>query len=296
MILVQFYLPENGCRIGILDGDQISDITSSEFGSTMDLIERSTKEGTAIEEIASQLSTVGEYSYESLSIAPDSSKPHLMIPIIPPEVWGCGVTYKRSAEMRDEDTTGEKGIYDYVYSADRPEVFFKGTATRCTGPNDYIGIRSDSTLTAAEPEMAYVIGKDEEIIGYTVCNDVSAWDIERENPLYLPQSKVFYGCCSLGPVLALNSEIEDPYSLDITCTIVRDGETIFEGEINSSAIKRNFNELTEFLCRDNPIPVGTVMTTGTGIMIPNDYALVAGDIVEIEIESIGKLSNFAKKL
>ena len=175
-------------------------------------------------------------------------------------------------------------------------LYFKGTASRCVGSNDHICIRRDSTLTAAEPELAYVIGKDNDIIGFTVCNDVSAWDIERENPLYLPQSKVFYGCCALGPVLALKSGIEDPYALHIACEIIRDGEVIFAGEINSSAIKRNFDELTEFLCRDNPIPVGTVMTTGTGIMIPNDYALAAGDVVEIEIEGIGKLSNPVKKL
>lgn len=296
MKLVQFYLPESGRRIGVLDGDQILDITSSGLGGTMDLIGRATSEGVTVEAVVSQLDDVGSYSYEALNIRPDGTKPHLLIPIHPPEVWGCGVTYKRSAEMRDEDTTGARGIYDYVYLADRPEIFFKATATRCVGPNDYICIRQDSTLTAAEPELAYVIGKDRDIIGFTVCNDVSAWDIERENPLYLPQSKIFYGCCALGPVLALKSDVEDPYDLDITCEIVRDEKTVFAGEINSSAIKRTFDELTDFLCRDNPIPVGTIMTTGTGIMIPNDYALAVGDIVEIEIEGIGRLSNPVKKL
>ena len=186
MKLAQFYLPESGCRIGIIDGDQVLDVTSSELRSTMDVIEKATTEGTEVEEIVSGLDSVGSYSYADLDIAPSKSKPHLLIPIFPPEVWGCGVTYKRSAEMRDEDTTGEKGIYDYVYFADRPEIFFKATAARCVGSNDHICIRQDSTLTAAEPELAYVIGRDQEIIGFTVCNDVSAWDIERENPLYLP--------------------------------------------------------------------------------------------------------------
>ena len=154
MKLVQFYLPGAGCRIGILEGQQVSDITSPDLCSTMELIHRAISEDKTIEEIASQLPANGEYSYESLEIPPDSSKPHLLMPINPPEVWGCGVTYKRSAEMRDEDTTGEKGIYDHVYSADRPELFFKATAPRCVGPNDYICIRSDSELTAAEPELA----------------------------------------------------------------------------------------------------------------------------------------------
>jgi 2-dehydro-3-deoxy-D-arabinonate dehydratase len=261
----------------------------------MDLIHRAVSEEKTIEEIASQLPANGEYSYKSLNIPPDSSKPHILMPINPPEVWGCGVTYKRSAEMRDEDTTGEKGIYDHVYSADRPELFFKATAPRCVGPNDYICIRSDSELTAAEPELAYVIGKDQSVVGFTVCNDVSAWDIERENPLYLPQSKIFYGCCALGPVLALSSGIRDPYDLDITCKIIRKDEVIFSGKINTSAMKRRFDELTDFLCRDNPVLVGTVMTTGTGIMIPNDYALAAGDVVEIDIEGIGKLANPVRK-
>ena len=296
MKLLQFYLPEKGQRVGILKDDEVLDITSIGLESTLELIKRSISEDTSVDKIASAQKTVGTYSYESLNIVPDKSKPHLLIPIYPPEVWGCGVTYKRSAEMRDEDTTGARGIYDYVYSAPRPELFFKATSARCSGPNDYISIRSDSNLTAAEPELAYILGKGNEIIGFTVCNDVSAWDIERENPLYLPQSKIFYGCCALGPVISLNSEITDPYILDINCRIIRDKEVIFSGEINSSKIKRTFDELTDFLCRDNPTLPGTVMTTGTGIMVPNDYALAPDDIVEIEIEGIGKLSNPVKKL
>jgi 2-dehydro-3-deoxy-D-arabinonate dehydratase len=297
MKLLQFYLPEKGQRIGILEGDKVLDITSPELESTMALIKQSISESKTIDEIALTRKVFGVYSYESLNILPDKSKPHLLIPIYPPEVWGCGVTYKRSAEMRDEDTTGARGIYDYVYSAPRPELFFKATTARCSGPNDYINIRSDSILTAAEPELAYILGKGKEIIGFTVCNDVSAWDIERENPLYLPQSKIYYGCCALGPVISLlDSEIKDPYNLDIVCQIIRNSKVIFSGEISSSKIKRTFDELTDFLCRDNPILPGTVMTTGTGIMIPNEYALAPGDVVEIEIEGIGKLSNPVKKL
>lgn len=296
MKLLQFFIPNVGCRIGILDGDFVTDISSPTIYNTLDLIQEADEEGVSLEDMVSKLETSGEYSYESLNIKPVSSKPHLMIPIAPPEVWGCGVTYKRSAEMRDEDTTGAKGIYDHVYTAPRPEIFFKANVSRCVGQNGYIGVRRDSTLTAAEPELAYVIGKNQSIIGFTICNDVSAWDIERENPLYLPQSKVFYGCCALGPVLVTSSEIKDPYDLDITCKIIRRKKVIFSGEINTSMMKRKFDELTDFLCRDNPIRIGTVMTTGTGIMIPNDYALKHGDIVEIWIEGIGTLSNPVKKL
>ncbi len=296
MKLLQFYIPSKGQRLGKLDGDIIEDITSPEINSTLKVFELAIEKGVQIADIISEFEIVGTYSYSALNVLPDKSIPHLLIPIHPPEVWGCGVTYKRSAEMRDEDTGKAKGIYDYVYYAKRPELFFKATAERCSGPNDYISIRSDSNLTAAEPELAYILGKGKEIIGYTICNDVSAWDIERENPLYLPQSKIFYGCCALGPVISIAPEIENPYDLDIKCKIIRKGEVIFSGEINSSKIKRNFDELTEFLLRDNPIPIGTVMTTGTGIMVPNEYALEPDDIVEIEIENIGILSNPVKKL
>jgi len=296
MKLVQFFIPGVGRRMGILEDDFVTDITSPAIYTTMGLIQEADETDSTLEEAAARIKSSGEYSYESLNVIPHSSRSHLMIPIDPPEVWGCGVTYKRSAEMRDEDTTGAKGIYDHVYTAPRPEIFFKATVSRCVGQNGYIGIRRDSTLTAAEPELAYVIGRNQSIIGFTVCNDVSAWDIERENPLYLPQSKVFYGCCALGPVLVTSSEIKNPYNLDMTCKIIRKGEVIFSGEINTSMIKRKFDELTDFLCRDNPIRIGTVMTTGTGIMVPNDYALEPGDVVEIWIEGIGKLSNPVKKL
>jgi len=298
MKILQFYVPCKGLRVGIMEGnsDEVFDITSSGVQSTLDLIKRSILLKMPIESIVKSQEKKGKFSYSELNIMPDKTKPHLLLPIYPPEVWGCGVTYKRSAEMRDDDTTSAKGIYDYVYSATRPELFFKATSSRCSGPNDYICIRSDSVLTAAEPELAYVLGDGKEIIGYTICNDVSAWDIERENPLYLPQSKIFYGCCALGPVISLNSEIKDPYNLNITCKIIRNGSVIFFGGVNSSKIKRTFDELTDFLCRDNSILSGTTMTTGTGIMIPNDYALEPNDVVEIEIEGIGKLTNPVKKL
>jgi len=216
------------------------------------------------------------------------------MPIDPPEAWGFGVTYKRSADMRDKDS--DQDIYSRVYHAERPELFFKGTATRCIGPNGAIGIRSDSTFTAAEPELAYILGANGEILGYTICNDVSAWDIERENPLYLPQSKIFTGCCAIGPMFVTSSEVDDPYNLNIKCQIFRDNQSIYQGEVNTSQINWKFDTLTEFLRRDNPIPLGTVVSTGTGIITPEDMPLVDGDIVDIEIDSLGKLSNPVKQL
>ena len=299
--LLQFYLPNEGTRIGIHQGEDVIEISSSGINNMMDVVEKGVEDPKGIDGfLMENIRNKGRaLSFSELNIKPDASKPHLQMPLFPPEVWGCGVTYSRSAEMRDEDTLeeeGAKGIYDQAYSGERPEIFFKGTAPRCVGPNDYICIRQDSKLTATEPELAYVLGKDGKIIGYTVANDVSAWDIERENPLYLPQSKVYRGCFAIGPVLATPEEVGDPYDLNISCRIIREGEMVFEGSVNSSMIKRTFDELTEFLCRDNPVPTGTVVSTGTGIIVPNDLPLKDGDMVEIEIDKIGVLSNPVKQL
>lgn len=303
MKLVQFYLPEEGNRVGVLEGETIVDISERGQGTVLELIEAAYEAGEGfeffVERQVRSVKRTNQFSYEALNIQPDKSKPHLLIPIFPPEVWGAGVTYKRSAELRDEDVTSQSGarssMYDYVYTHPRPELFFKGTGPRCVGPNDYVCIRSDSKLTAVEPEIAYVVGKNQEILGYTISNDVSAWDIERENPLYLPQSKIFLGCCALGPVFVTASEI-DPYNLNVTCNIIREGSSIFEGSVHTSLIKRTFKELNEYLYRDNFVPIGTIVSTGTGIMVPNEYALQGGDRVEIKIDGIGVLSNPVKQL
>ena len=333
MRLIQFYQPGQGKRVGVVtrsdvvtdiasDGnrgllsrsvepdDIVIDVTSDESPGVLELIELSYKEGVSmgilladIQERVSEATSHGplpgqadedKLKFATLDVPPNPEVPHLLSPLDPPEVWGCGVTYKRSADMRDDDS--EQDIYSRVYNADRPEIFFKATPARCVGPNGFIGIRSDSILTATEPELAYVLGEDGEIVGYTICNDVSAWDIERDNPLYLPQSKVFYGCCALGPMFVTASEVDDPYNLNIKCTVIRNDKPIYEGGVNTSQINWKFEELTEFLCRDNPVPVGTVVSTGTGIIVPNDLPLAPGDVVEIEADGIGKLSNPVKQL
>ena len=144
-----------------------------------------------------------------------------IIPIHPREVWACGCTYETSASFRDAEHGTREGFYAYVYREPRPEIFFKGTARVCVGPGQPIGIRSDSKFTAPEPELAVVLGGGGKVVGYTLANDVSAWDIERENPLYLPQSKVYTGCCALGPVIVTADELTNPYALEMTCTIQR---------------------------------------------------------------------------
>jgi 2-dehydro-3-deoxy-D-arabinonate dehydratase len=221
---------------------------------------------------------------ESYGVSPE-------IPLHPPEVWACGCTYAPSADFRDAETGTREGMYSYVYRAERPEIFFKGTARVCVGPGEPIGIRCDSKFTAPEPELALVIDHAGKILGYTLANDVSAWDIERENALYLPQSKVYSGCCALGPVLVTPDEIPDPYNLHMTCTITRGPDKVFEGSVSTSKLHRRFETLIEYLRRANPVPGGTVVLTGTGIIVPESAALQPGDEVSIEIPEIGALSN-----
>lgn len=306
MKLAQIYIPEKGQRLGLAADGQVTDLTAAEpaLGSFIDLLEAAGGRAEAARDIAAAAAAKaaggGRLSYDELDRAPAEDAPHLRMPVHPPEVWGFGVTYKRSAEARDADVArtmdSSASIYDRVYHSDRPECFFKATPPRCAGPHGPIGIRSDSRLTATEPELAYVLGAEREIVGYTICNDVSAWDLERDNPLYLPQSKIFAGCCALGPVITLAADGPDPYNLEIACRIIRGSELLYSDSTNSGRIGRTYDELNEYLYRDNPVPMGTVVSTGTGIMVPNEHNLVAGDIVEIEIESIGILSNPAVDL
>ena len=211
----------------------------------------------------------------------------LTMPLTPPEVWGAGVTYRRSADFREEGS----GIYDKVYAAGRPELFFKASAWRCVGPGEPIGRRRDSSFTASEPEMALVVGRDGGVLGFTLANDVSAWDIERENPLYLPQSKIYTGCFAFGPVVVTPDEIGDPYALEIACRVERGGREVFAGRANTGQLKRRFPELVEWLTRSNEVRTGTVLSTGTGIIQPLEVGLEEGDVVTISCPAIGELQN-----
>ncbi|MEJ7605399.1 MAG: fumarylacetoacetate hydrolase family protein [Bryobacteraceae bacterium] len=225
--------------------------------------------------------------------SPMREKLEPILPIHPREVWACGCTYEMSAAFRDAEHGTREGFYAYVHKEPRPEIFFKGTARVCVGPNSEIGLRSDSKFTAPEPELGLVLGTGGAILGYVLANDVSAWDIERENPLYLPQSKVFSGCCALGPVIVTPDEIADPYNLQMTCTIERSGQILFEGSVSTSQLARKFETLIEYLYRANPIPTGSVMLTGTGIIVTQEAALQPGDVVIISVPELGTLINTA---
>src|SRR6266851_1781507 len=188
------------------------------------LLQRAEAEGVTLPALAAQLA----------DNAPQTVQP--ILPIHPPEVWGCGCTYETSAAFRDAEHGTREGMYAHVYREARPEVFFKGTARVCVATGQAIGIRSDSKFTAPEPELALVLGSRGRIAGYTLANDVSAWDIERENALYLPQSKVYNACCALGPVIVTADQLANPYNLEMTCVIVRNGETQFFGTVSTSRL------------------------------------------------------------
>jgi 2-dehydro-3-deoxy-D-arabinonate dehydratase len=211
----------------------------------------------------------------------------LTVPVTPPEVWGAGVTYRRSADFREEGT----GIYDRVYSAERPELFFKATASRCVAHGEPIGRRRDSSFTAAEPEIAIVVGRTGAILGFTLANDVSAWDIERDNPLYLPQSKVYKGCFAFGPVIVTPDEVKDPYAIALRCRVLRGEKEVFAGEATTGQLKRRFEELVGWLARSNDIRTGTVLSTGTGIIQPLGSGLEEGDVVVLSSPDLGELRN-----
>ncbi len=247
--------------------------------STVELIRKAETESVSLDELASDMAM-----RHCENAAPQ-------IPINPVEVWACGCTYETSATFRDGQHGQDRGIYGYVHSHDRPEIFFKGTARTCVGPGQPIGIRFDSTFTAPEPELAVILGRKGKVLGYTIANDVSAWDIERENPLYLPQSKIYTGACALGPTLLTADEMPDITKLTMTCTVSREGTIRFEGSVPLTKLARRIDALLEYLLRANPVPAGSVLLTGTGIIVPQEAALAEGDVVTITAPEIGELSN-----
>jgi 2-dehydro-3-deoxy-D-arabinonate dehydratase len=225
-------------------------------------------------------------------------KLELIVPIEAPEVWAAGVTYERSRDARNYEATGGKldatTFYDKVYDAVRPEIFFKSTAARTVGPNKPVYIRSDSNWQIPEPEVGLVLNKNGKIVGYTAGNDMSSRDIEGENPLYLPQAKVWKNSCSIGPAIRLVETVEDPYKFEIVCRIFRNEEKVVEGSATTGQLKRRFDELVDYLTLDNEIFDGTVLLTGTCIVPPNEFTLLDGDRIEIEVSGVGVLNNPVK--
>ena len=224
---------------------------------------------------------------ESRTAAPD--------PLLPPlgsqEVWAAGVTYYRSrtARMEESEQAGGDRFYDLVYDAERPELFFKATSRRVRGPGEAVGIRSDSNWDVPEPELTLAINRGGQVFGATVGNDMSSRSIEGENPLYLPQAKVYTGSTALGPCLLVGS-LPGPED-EIVLSISRDGDEVFRGSTALSQLKRSYDELADFLFRENDFPDGAFLMTGTGIVPDHPFTLRTGDVVRISIDGIGTLEN-----
>jgi len=232
---------------------------------------------------------------QTLSRLPASSgslPTELLAPIDGQEVWASGVTYIRSRQARIEESEDAGGgdFYARVYDAARPELFFKAPGYRVVGPGAVVRIRRDARWSVPEPELTLVINNRAEIIGYTVGNDMSARDIEGENPLYLPQAKIYDGSCALGPCIYLTRE-PLPEETAIEMRIDRGGAAVFQGATTIRNIKRSFGELVQYLYRETSFPKGCLLMTGTGIVPPNEFTLQSGDTINITIEPIGRLSN-----
>jgi 2-dehydro-3-deoxy-D-arabinonate dehydratase len=212
-------------------------------------------------------------------------------PLDEQEVWGAGVTYERSKVAREHESDQAATFYDRVYRAPRPELFFKATPSRVAGPGEPIRVRRDSHWCVPEPELALVLSRSLELVGFTIGNDVSARDIEGENPLYLPQAKVYDSCCALGPGITLAHAMPARATIGITLEISRGGQTVHRGETNIGRMARPFEDLIDWLGRDNSFPRGVILLTGTGIVPPDDFSLQSGDVVQITIDGIGTLTN-----
>lgn len=217
----------------------------------------------------------------------------LLAPIDRQEVWAAGVTYKRSKAARMEESEAAADCYDRVYISPRPELFLKSTPHRVSGPGDPVRIRQDSQWNVPEPELTLVLDSRLRLVGYTVGNDMSSRDIEGENPLYLPQAKVYNASCSLGPCITLNHTGDMPpwNKIGIAMVVRRDNQVMFKDKITTDELARTFEDLIDWLGRDNSFPKGVFLLTGTGIIPPNVFTLLPGDIVDIAIDGIGTLSN-----
>ena len=214
----------------------------------------------------------------------------LLAPIVSQEVWAAGVTYFRSRNARIEESKGGGDFYDRVYAAERPELFFKATGRRVVGPGGVVRIRSDARWSVPEPELTLLLNPAGEIIGYTNGNDMSSRDIEGENPLYLPQAKVYDGSCALGPCVLLSAQPISK-STSIRLEIARSGQIVFAGSTTLTELKREPKHLADYLFRDNSFPHGAYLMTGTGVVPGDEFTLAGGDMIRIAIDGIGLLEN-----
>ncbi len=290
--LVRFYEPQQGERVGVQIGETVHDVTDT-VGSVSAWLHNSA--GRVDAAIANLLDAVKSsrhaYLVDHFNHSPAQDQPYWLPPIDEQDVWAAGVTYERSRAARQEEAIDGGDVYARVYTATRPEIFFKARGPWVVGPNDQVGIRRDARWNVPEPELALVINPAMEIVGVTIGNDMSSRDIEGENPLYLPQAKIYTRACALGPAIALGPVTDVWPATRIAMQIVRDGVVAFSGETDTSKIRRRPNELVEYLGRALAFPSGAVLLTGAGIVPPDSFTLAAGDEIRIQIDAVGALVN-----
>ena len=277
MRLLRFLANDGAPRVGILDGDVVTELAAP--GSLGDLL-------------ALPVDRIREICANPGGARTPAAGVRLLAPVDGrTEVWAAGVTYERSRTARMAESEQSADIYDRVYAAQRPELFFKSAAWRVSGPGAPVSVRSDSTIDVPEPELAVVLNAAGAVAGYTICNDMSSRSIEGENPLYLPQAKIYLGGCAVGPWIVPAWEVPDPYALTIELTIVRDGSTAWEGSGNTATLHRKIDDLAEYLFRADAFPAGVILSTGTSVVPDLPFTLEAGDEVRISISGIGELAN-----
>jgi 2-dehydro-3-deoxy-D-arabinonate dehydratase len=272
-------------RLVVRAGEEAFDLTAADpaLRTYPDVVDAAEAEGVSIDTLADR------YTADAPAVPSERLTEDALAPVKPPEVWAAGVTYHISEQARREESS-MPDIYLDVYDAERPELFFKATPSRTVGPTDAVGIRGDSAWNVPEPELGLVLHRGD-IVGYTIGNDMSSREIEGENPLYLPQAKVYDRCCSLGPSVASPGTMDDPAEASMSMRIVRDGETVFEEATSTAEMVRDHEELVAYLTRHNPIPEECVLLTGTSLVPPESFTLEERDEIGIEIEGIGTLRN-----
>lgn len=286
MQLVQYDDGHGTAGVGLVEGDEVVplDLARGEYATLSAILE--------VDDPAQVVARLADRARPALALAAT----RLLPPIDRQEVWAAGVTYRRSRTARMEESPAGATFYDKVYDAPRPELFLKATPERVVGPGEPVRIRRDSAWSVPEPELALVLSSRLKLVAYTIGNDMSARDIEGENPLYLPQAKVYDRCCAMGPAVTLAAAMPEPEAIGIRLVIRRGGKVAFEGQTTASQMRRSFDELIDWLGRETTFPHGAVLLTGTGIVPPDDFSLSAGDRCEISIDGIGTLANPVERL
>lgn len=293
-MLVRFQTHDLSDRLGWVEGDSLYDLTAlgvPELSSLAQLLRQSNPVGIVRSYAERFKNHVVPCSASSLLQSGADNGVTLLPPIDRQEVWAAGVTYRKSEEARKAESEGAAAFYAKVYDAERPEIFFKATPHRTVGHESPVAIREDATWNVPEPELGLVLSSELSVVGYVVGNDMSSRDIEGENPLYLPQAKVYMGSCALGPGITLADEIRNPRELEMGMRIHRGTQLMFDETIQLSQMHRSLEDLVAYLGRANAFPDGVILLTGTGMVPDSEFTLQPGDLIEIWIDRVGTLRN-----